>query len=67
MAKFIGNLEETCSVILEKTCLTFFGKKCVSDLEKSFGDFGENGSAITLEIWRNVVSAVMVITYWSSL
>ena len=58
MAKFIGDLEETClailektcSVILEKTCSAFFGEKCVSDLEKSFGVFGEYGSAITLEI-----------------
>ena len=36
-------------------------------LEKSFDDFGENGSAITLEIWRNVVGAPMVISYWSLL
>ena len=53
---------------LEKTYLVIFGKKkCVGDLEKSFGDIGENGSAITLEIWRNVVGAVMAITYWSLL
>ena len=36
-------------------------------MEKLFGDFGENGSVIMLEIWRNVVGAVMAITYWSSL
>ena len=52
---------------LEKTNLVIFGEKCVGDLEKSFGDIGENGSAITLEIWRNVVGAVMAIPYWSSL
>ena len=34
---------------------------------KSFGDFGENGSATMLEIWRNAVGAVMAISYWSSL
>ena len=44
-----------------------FWQKCVGDLEKSFGDIGENRSAITLEIWRNVVGAVMSISYWSSL
>ena len=44
-----------------------FWRKCVDDLEKSFGDIGENRSAITLEIWRNVVGAVMAISYWSSL
>ena len=43
---------------LEKMWSAIFGEKCVSDLEKSFGDFGKNGSAITLEIWRNVVGAV---------
>ena len=52
---------------LEKTYLAIFGEKCVGDLEKSFGDIRENSSAITLEIWRNVVSAVMAIPYWSSL
>ena len=75
MAKFIGDLEETCSAILEKSCSAilekkcsaFFGEKCVGDLEKSFRDFGENGSTITLEIWRNVVGVVMAITYWSLL
>ena len=44
-----------------------FGENMFGDLEKSFGDIGENGSAITLEIWRNVVGVVMVIRYWSSL
>ena len=41
--------------------------KVFGDLEKSFGDIGENRLAITLEIWRNVVSAAMAILYWSSL
>ena len=44
-----------------------FWRKCVGDLEKSFGDFGENRSVITLEIWRNAVGVVMAILYWSSL
>ena len=52
---------------LEKTYLVIFGEKCVDDLEKSFSDIGENGSAIMLEILRNVVDAVMAIPYWSSL
>ena len=39
----------------------------VGDLEKSFGDFGEKRSVITLEIWRNAVGAVLAISYWSSL
>ena len=34
---------------------------------KFVGDFGENRSAITLEIWRNVVGTVMSISYWRSL
>ena len=62
MAKFIGDLEETClailektcSVILEKTCSAFFGEKCVSDLEKHVRQkrwrFGET----CLAIWRNM-------------
>ena len=71
-------LEKTCSAITfgeivfganvgENVFGVFFGEKCVGNLEKSFSDFGENGSAITLEIWRNVVDAVMAILYWSSL
>ena len=32
-----------------------------------FGDLEKTCSAITLEIWRNVVGAVMAISYWSSL
>ena len=44
-----------------------FWQKCVGHLEKSFGDIGENRSAITLEIWRNMVGVVMYISYWSSL
>ena len=97
MAKYVGDLEKTCSVILEKTVRRFgenlfgdFWRKRVGDLEKSFSDIGENRSAIwrklirrfltktcrrfrenrsaiTLEIWRNVVGAVMSISYWSSL
>jgi len=29
-------------------------------LEKSFGDFGENRSALTLEIWRNLFGEIVV-------
>ena len=43
-----------------------FGEN-VGDLEKRDGRFGETCSAKTLEIWRNVVSAVMAISYWSLL
>ena len=75
--KVFGNLEKKHGEIrwqfrgdvfgdLEKTYLVIFGKKCVGDLEKSFGDIGENGSAITLEFWRNGVGVVMAILYWSS-
>jgi len=70
-------------VILEKTCsaITFgeivfganvgenvfgdFGENMFGDYvgENVFGDFGETWSVI----WRNMVGAVMVITFWSSL
>ena len=46
-----GDLEKTCSAIWRKRVRRF----------------GETHSAKTLEIWRNVVSAIMVILYWSSL
>ena len=59
MAKFNGDLEETCSAILEKSCSAILEESCSAILEKSC-------SVITLEIWRNVVGAVMAITYWSS-
>ena len=36
-----------------------FGETVVGDLEKSFGDFGENRSAI-LEIWRNLFGEIVV-------
>ena len=61
-----GDFWRKCVGDLEKSFDEFW-RKCVSDLEKSFGDFGENHSAITLEIWRIAVSAVMAILYWSSL
>ena len=45
-----GDLEKTCSAIW---------RKCVRR-------FGETRSAKMLEIWRNVVGAVMAILFWSS-
>ena len=43
-----------------------FGEN-IGDLEKHGRRFGETCSAKTLEIWRNVVGAVVAISYWSSL
>ena len=54
------DLEKTCSVIWRKLIRRFSAKKFVSDLEKSLGDFGENRSAITLEIWRNLFGEIVV-------
>ena len=64
--KYLGDLEQSVWRFGEDLFGDFW-QKCVGDLEKSFGDIGENRSAITLEIWRNVVGAVMSISYWSSL
>ena len=44
-----------------------FGEIIQRHWREPFGDIGENRSAITLEIWRNMVGAVMAISYWSSL
>ena len=63
--KYLGDLEQSVWRFGEDLFGDFW-QKCVGDLEKSFGDIGENLSAITLEIWRNVVGAVMAILYWSS-
>ena len=60
MAKYVGDLDETCSVIWRKLIRRFSAKKCVGDLEKSLGDFGENHSVITLEIWRNLFGEIVV-------
>ena len=41
--------------------------KYVGDLEKNvFGNLEKTRSAKRLEIWRNVVGAVMAILFWSS-
>ena len=53
-----GDLEKTCSAIWRK-CVRRFGENVFGDLEKMC-------SAKTLEIWRNMVDAVMVISFWSS-
>ena len=42
-------------------------KKCSATWRKGVRRFGETRSVKTLEIWRNVVGAVMAISYWSSL
>jgi len=44
---------------LEKTYLAIFGENVSA--------FWRNRSAITLEVWRNMVGAVMSISYWRSL
>ena len=46
-----GDLEKTYSVIFVENVLAIW----------------RNHSAITLDIWRNMVGAVMAISYWSSL
>ena len=67
---------------LEKTYLAIFGENVSTfwrnrsaTLERTvrrywrepFDNIGENRSAITLEIWRNVVGTIMAISYWNSL
>ena len=63
MARHVGDLEKTC---LEKKYSVFFwrepfGEIVVGDLEKSFGDFGENRSAIlektVRRFWRKPFGA----------
>ena len=51
---------------LVKMCRRF-GEIVRRHWREPFGDIGENRSAITLEIWRNMVGAVMSILYWRSL
>ena len=60
VARYVGDLEEMCSVIWRKLIRRFTAKKCVGDLEKSLGDFGENHPATTLEIWRNLFGEIVV-------
>ena len=60
LARYVGVLEETCSVLRRTLIRRSSVKKCVSDLEKSLGDFGENHSVITLEIWRNLFDKIVV-------
>ena len=59
--KYLGDLEQSVRQFGEDLFGDFW-RKCVDDLEKSFGDIGENRSVTTLEIWRNMVSAVMSIS-----
>ena len=60
VVRYTDDLEETCSMIWRKLIWRFSAKKCVGDLEKSLGDFGENRLAITLEIWRNLFGEIVV-------
>ena len=68
-----SNLKKTCSAIWRK-CVRRFGDNVFGDLEKTCSAiwrkcvrrFGETRSAKTLEIWRNVVGTIMVISFWSS-
>ena len=58
LARYVGVLEETCSVLRRTLIRRSSVKKCVGDLEKKpfddFGDFGENCSAkLWSVIWRN--------------
>ena len=67
MAKYVGELEKTCSAIWRKR-VRRFGENVFGDLEKNvFDDLEKTCLAKTLEIWRNVVDVVMAISYWSSL
>ena len=57
------NLEKTCSVILAKTFSAIFSDNALAFWRNRSVILEKNGSAITLEIWRNVVGAVMAILY----
>ena len=62
-----GDLEKNHSVIWRKRVWRF-GENVFGDLEKTCSVILEKTrSAKMLEIWRNVVGAVMAISYWSSL
>ena len=50
VAKFIGDLEDTCSVILEKSCLAILEKSCLAILEKTWSAILEK---MVRRFWRN--------------
>ena len=58
-----GDLEKTCSAILAKTYSVIFGDNALAVWRNRSVILEKNRSAITLEIWRNMVSAVMAISY----
>ena len=90
MARYIGDLEEMCSVIWRtlirrlsvKICRRF-GENVRRFWRNPFGDFGEKRLALALEIWRNLFAEIVVgdleksfgdlgencsaISYWRSL
>ena len=59
-----GVLEKPCSAILEKMCSEIFEKTCWATWRNRVRRFGET---VRRKHWRNVVGAVMVTLYWSSL
>ena len=90
VARYVGDLEETCSVIWRTLIRRFsvkicrrFGENYQRFWRKPFGNFGENRLALALEIWRNLFGEIVVsdleksfgdfgencsvISYWRSL
>ena len=57
LARYVGVLEEACSVIWRTLIRRFSVKKCVGDLGESF--WRKNRSAI-LEIWRKLLGKIVV-------
>ena len=57
LARYVGVLEEACSVIWRTLIRRFSVKKCVGDLGESF--WRKNRSAI-LEIWRKLLGEIVV-------
>ena len=51
---------------MEKTYLVILGENVSTNRRNRSAILEKNPSGITLEIWRNVVDAVMAISYWSS-
>ena len=51
---------------MEKTYLVILGENVSTNRRNRSAILEKNPSVITLEIWRNVVGAVMAISYWSS-
>jgi len=63
VAKYVGDLEKTCSAIWRKR-VRRFGENVFSDLEKTCS------ATWRKHVWRlgeNVFGAIMAISYWSSI